>query len=478
MKKTLFAVLSAALIFMFSISFWACNKDNKATETVTFIHTSGTSLIDLDGNAFGLQGTNLGGWLVQEEWLCPTEVDGDFGQIDMMLALANRFDTDGSDGKQKMLDLISVYEDNWITETDFSNISGLVLNCVRIPFTYMNFYDVITYDADKAEYVRVPYADLQLRADAWDRLDFALEMCEKYKLYAILDLHGAVGSQSGNDHTGDISNHNGGLLWGDDETGAACRLKTKELWTAIATRYKDNRYVAAYDLMNEPGVKDASGNQRTTSLCWDYFDELYTAIRTVDPNHMISMESCWEAANLPSPSKYGWTNVLYQYHHYNWASADMTNETFYGFKVYGLNKAERDFPVLIGEFNVWGDAHEDKSASVGDKTQTDEIAWDGAMQLYTGMGWNYTTWTYKHAATYSSWGLYNLNEGYGEQADFFAMTYDQIKDIWSAHNSTAYHENTTLTATVKKYLSSFNTDGYDSDYVKSDYYILSYMSKK
>lgn len=484
MKKLLSVILIVALIAA-TLSFTACNKEEPVRG---FVKADGTKILDGFGNPIGLVGTNFGGWLVHESWLVPTDIGGEYGQIDMMLSLANRFDNGtGTEGKAKMEGLLKIYEDNWITEQDFVNVKNLGLNCVRIPFTYMNLYDAVKYDATSSTYVRTPFNELTLRADAFDRLDFALAMCEKYELYAILDMHGAVGSQSGNDHTGDIQFHDeGGQLWLDNEIGETCREKTKELWVAIANRYKDNVWVAAYDTLNEPGIKGSLG-QFTGKNTWAYFDVLYDAIRAVDANHMISMESCWETNGLPAPEEYGWTNVLYQYHHYNWASSNVTNQKYYSDKtdggymvvIYydGLNSETRNYPVLIGEFNVWGDSHSDKAANVGDKTQTDLQAWDGVMELYNGMGWNFTTWNYKHAATTSTWGLYNLNEGHSEQANYLTMTYDEIAAIWGAHNASNYHEYTDLTSIIKKHIVNFNTDGIalNSDKV---YSILTYMDEE
>ena len=159
-------------------------------------------------------GTNLGGWLVQEQWLCPTETGQEIAQLDIYLTLYNRF------GEEKAEELIDVFEDNWVTEQDFASIKAIGLNCVRIPFSYMNFMNPLVYDENAGEWVVKDYKDLTWREDAFDRLDWALEMCEKYELYAILDLHGAVGSQSGQDHTGDIS-EKVGRLWREDEIGEA-----------------------------------------------------------------------------------------------------------------------------------------------------------------------------------------------------------------------------------------------------------------
>ncbi len=62
-------------------------------------------------------------------------------------------------------------------------------------------------------------------------------------------MHGAFGSQNGKDHSGDTSNPDVGNFFGNEEN----ITKTIKLWEAIAKRYKDNAWVAGYDLLNEPG---------------------------------------------------------------------------------------------------------------------------------------------------------------------------------------------------------------------------------
>ena len=471
MKKRTIAILLIVLLALSALALTACGNKEE-----TFARTDGAKLIDGNGNAIGLYGTNLGGWLVQESWLVPTDIGGEYGQIDMMLELANRF---GEDGMNRLLD---VYQDNWVTELDFKRIADLGLNCVRIPFTYMNLTNPVKKVGDK--YERTPYAELVVDESKFDRLDWALEMCEKYSLYAILDMHGAVGSQSGNDHTGDIAYPGGGRLWGDDEIGETCRAKTKEIWVAIANRYKDNKAVAVYDLMNEPGIKDKNGNQTTNTKTHEYFDELYKAIREVDGNHIVCMESCWNFGNLPDPSKYGWENVMYQYHHYNWASSGVANATYYGSQITFNNltsKGKYNVPVLIGEFNVWADSHPDKEGKAGyDANQTEEEAWSGVMELYCGLGWNFTTWNFKHAAEHSSWGIFNYDasvEKITEQANYKTMSEEQIATIWARHNSKNYVVNTSLVDCITPHLSSFNTNGNDNRSLKEikeskNYYIL------
>ncbi|HAT84296.1 MAG TPA: hypothetical protein DCS37_05320 [Clostridiales bacterium] len=477
MRKRIISALLIVAIFAALFALVACNDngdDNGDDTVVTFVKTDGAKIIDENGKAIGLYGTNLGGWLVQESWLVPTDIGKTYGQIDMMLDLANRF---GKDGMYRLLD---VYEDNWVSELDFKRIKDLGLNCVRIPFTYMNLTNPIKKVGDK--YERTPYAELAVDESKFARLDWAIEMCKKYSLYAILDMHGAVGSQNGNDHSGDIAYPDGGRLWGDDETGEICRAKTKEIWIAIANRYKNEPTVAVYDLMNEPGIKK-NGNQTTTSRTHEYFDELYKAIREVDKNHIISVESCWTSFDLPNPAKYGWENVIYQYHHYNWASSGVANAAYYGQQITWNNLATKKYnvPILIGEFNVWPDSHKDKVNATGkESSQTEAQAWNGVVELYCGLGWNFTTWNFKHASKHSSWGLFNYDsdvEGMKEQANYMTMSEDEIAKIWARHNSENYVVNTSLTNCITPHLSSFNTNGNDNRSLKEikadkNYYIL------
>ena len=103
MRKRILAAILLATILVSAFALFACNDDEK---TVSFVKTDGAKIIDEKGNAIGLYGTNLGGWLVQESWLVPTDIGKEYGQIDMMIELANRF---GEDGMQELLD---VYENN------------------------------------------------------------------------------------------------------------------------------------------------------------------------------------------------------------------------------------------------------------------------------------------------------------------------------------------------------------------------------
>ena len=414
MKKFFaFAALAAVLITAF-IGFAACN-DKPSDTALPMLSAVGEDIVDADGNAVVLRGTNFGGWLVQEGWMCPTK-QTDTLSTDM--TLYSRF------GKEKAEALIAAYQESWITEEDFKTVKELGLNVVRVPFTYMNVYHHLS---DEGELLHPD--EFTLREDPFERLDFALEMCKKYGLYLILDMHGAVGSQNGSDHSGDTSRTN---LYAGTELGEAYREKTAELWALVAEHFAGESNVAGYDLLNEP--TRASGATQ-----WDYYDVLYKAVREADPDHMIFIEATWEPNNLPSPEDYGWENVVYEYHHYNWDYNNQSNKSFYTFKK--LLGNTHKVPSLIGEFNAWGDSRR----STGKRDQTDLEANAGVLEFYNGEGWHWTTWTYKVVGTLrdSNWGLFNASTLLKDVTKIDPET-DSYEDILAAWSSVDTAEHFTL----------------------------------
>lgn len=414
MKKFFaFAALAAVLITAF-IGFAACN-DKPSDTALPMLSAVGEDIVDADGNAVALRGTNFGGWLVQEGWMCPTK-QTDTLSTDM--TLYSRF------GKEKAEALIAAYQESWITEEDFKTVKELGLNVVRVPFTYMNVYHHLS---DKGELLHPD--EFTLREDPFERLDFALEMCKKYGLYLILDMHGAVGSQNGSDHSGDTSRTN---LYAGTALGEAYREKTAELWVLVAEHFAGESNVAGYDLLNEP--TRASGATQ-----WDYYDVLYKAVREADPDHMIFIEATWEPNNLPSPEDYGWENVVYEYHHYNWDYNNQSNKSFYTFKK--LLGNTHKVPSLIGEFNAWGDSRR----STGKRDQTDLEANAGVLEFYNGEGWHWTTWTYKVVGTLrdSNWGLFNASTLLKDVTKIDPET-DSYEDILAAWSSVDTAEHFTL----------------------------------
>ena len=425
-RKLALCVLTATCLLFFS---GFLNKSEQ-TENVQaaisssgFLKTDGTLVRDNygSGNIVFLRGTNAGAWLVQESWMSPTNAQD---QKTTISVFNSRFGSGGKDA------LLKTYYDSFWSESDFDNCANMGMTCIRLPFTYMN---LMTDDGTG------------LRSDAWTYLDWFVQKCADRGMYVILDLHGTFGSQNGEAHSGEV-NDGYQLYWNDNNRGM-----TKWLWWQIANRYKDNPAVAGYDILNEPGIKTGT----TSSIQWDLYDEIYDTIRSVDSSHIIIMESCWAPVNLPNPTTYGWTNVMYEYHWYPWDFQSNTSEqisSLYNF-VSEVNTANFGVPVYIGEFNCFG---------LSD-------AWAQTLEIFKTNGFHWANWSYKTMWNGSTWGIYNWEPPI---VNISEDSYDSIYWKWKSLGSTTINVNSIVYNALSNSLAN-GSIYYKSNPANGSYYLKS-----
>lgn len=412
------ALVLVIVLAVGGVMIWSANyaipeqADSIANET-GLVQASGRSLYDAQGNRLQLRGINAGQILLQEGWMSPfaleplrnedgsyvTDADGnlqypEFAEEDLRAGLKANPNLKDYDPEE----LLQYYYDCFFTEEDFRIIQEeLGFNTIRLPFYYLNILN----------------EDLTLKAeeDAFGYLDWFISQAAERELYIVLDLHGAPGSQNGYEHSGASERVAG--LWTSEENKAA----TLELWKFVSDHYTRTRpdlgaWIATYDLMNEPTYTFGSG---TTRECWDFFDEIYDAIRASGDRHVITMEGCWDFGALPDPAEYGWENVQYEYHWYNWWSDILPYPLFYAY--HDLHNIGRDYdvPVLIGEFTLFEDREQ----------------WNTELGLFDDRGYNWTIWNYKTTVTgwwTSSWGIYTCQLHLKEtpKCNVAACTYEEF----------------------------------------------------
>ena len=354
-----------------------------------FVRAKDTDLVDsVTGKKVLLRGVNAGGWLVTENWMCPTMATTQkVGRCQYEIAdvLKERF------GAEKAEALWDVYRANWWRDEDFRNVRNLGLNCIRLPFGWR---ELMTSDGAPIE-------------KGFQRIDWFVDGCKKNGLYVILDLHGAPGSQNGRDHSGEVRESK---LTSDPASQRLCN----RLWTTLATRYRDEKTVAGYDLLNEP--EGAPGGNTSTNGVMAIYNDLYKSIRAVDPNHLIFLEACWQPQDMVAPSVYGWENVCYEYHFYEWGKKT-AEEINAGTDRHVKAEAEKGHgvPMIVGEFNLFDP----------------EEAWDYGLKTYNEKGWSWTIWTYKVTGQKTNWGLYHGLERSPEFCASVEDDYETIKAKWS-----------------------------------------------
>lgn len=291
------------------------------------LRVEGKHMVDPQGRRVELRGVNLGNWLMLEMWMLG--IAGREGapsdQFDLEKTLAERF------GEKEAEALMEVYRENWIRERDFQAIQSFRFNLLRLPLNYRMF------EADAKPYT--------LRPNAWKWVDRAVSWAEKHGMYVILDMHGVQGGQSPYDHTGRANQNR---LWTSEDN----KNRLAWLWTQVASRYRANPAVVAYDVKNEP-----YGGSKPQQV--EVFKRVYDAIRKVDKDTLIFAHGNWDTfTHYGSPAANGWKNVGYQMHYYpglfGFGNPSLRTHAVHLRNLREVAKEVDEFnaPFLIGEMNV------------------------------------------------------------------------------------------------------------------------------
>ena len=369
-----------------------------------FLKAAGNDLRNAHGTGevVVLRGVNLGGWLNLEPWMAPMDASGLHDEWSALDVLERRF---GRATRDRLLD---VYRDTYLTTNDLDRIAALGLNLVRLPVWYRTLQE----------------EDGAWREDGFRRMDWLVGAAAARGIYTIIDLHGAPGGQSDKDGTGRVRRKDINGLAPELWTNEAHLARTVALWERIAAHFRGDARVAAYDVLNEPmGAPDRDA-------IWRLYDRLYRAIRAADPDHVITFESCWSGKIdgrdlgwcweiLPRPEHFGWTNVLYQHHNYEWDWKDPQRQIRSTDHIVDEWRRHRDWgvPVFIGEFNCM-------NAPGG---------WLHTFRTYTTNGMSWSLWNYKSTAGTgdNSWGLYNPRKPVPPKPDLQKDSADEIAAQWA-----------------------------------------------
>ncbi len=384
--KSAISVLLCLILLSGTLTVCAYGEEK---QTLSKLHTEKTCLVDENGNTVSLRGVNLGGWLVFEEWLgAITEGDDEheLAGTEIYDTLIERF------GYDKAMELLDTYMDNWITADDLDYIASTGMNCVRVPFWYRNLQD------EDGNWKLNENGEID-----FSRLDWIVNECGKRGLYVILDLHGAPGYQNDAHHSGKV---NGSKLYELTAEGLEYRIRTIKLWKEVAKHFKGNGTIAAYDLLNEPCC-DMNENLYFRRM-WDFYDELYKAVKCVDREKVMIMEAIWWLDRLPDPLAYGWNDVMYEVHLYDYTT-DRIDNNIADLKKYS---EKYNIPLLVGELNS-GEYY------------------DYALNGYTEAGANWTTWTYKGLSKDPNTTWF-IRRGECEKADIRNDSFEEIAEKWGA----------------------------------------------
>jgi endoglucanase len=281
MKRTNYFLIFSIVILFLSLS---CSKNKRPdTEGVklkdtAWLKVSGEKIIDQKGDTVYLRGFGLGGMLHMENFIDGYPANEEAVREGLLSVL----------GQEKYDLFFNEFYKNYFTEPDADYIHSLGLNLVRIPVNYHLFEDDMNPGV--------------IKEAAFENLDRVISLCAKYRIYTVIDLHALPGSQNQHWHS-DNPTHKA-MFWVHKDF----QDRALHLWEAIVERYKDQPWVAGYDLINEPA--DPSGKK-----VFPYYKRLYEAIRKIDPNHILFLEGNRYAVDFDMFTEL-LDNVVYTNHDY------------------------------------------------------------------------------------------------------------------------------------------------------------------
>ena len=272
-----------------------------------FLHTEGRRMVNGDGKEVILRGWGAGNWMNPEGYMMAGAPIG-FGNGDMMsgkLKMPRRFDR-GRAIHQVIRDLCGSsyaaafwprWYRNYLGEEDIRCMAEHGYNSIRLPMDAAALLD--------------EEPGIHFNEDTFAMLDDLIDLCEKYRLYVILDLHGTPG-HSGMDCDNGIDNIPRMFL----EPETFQRMVT--LWTEIARRYGDRWIVGGFELLNEPLFPAWT---HLESKLAEFYDTVIREIRKFDRNHMFLLSGPLVGTDTGiftrsfDPECENWCYVYHGYHH-------------------------------------------------------------------------------------------------------------------------------------------------------------------
>ncbi|MWB95699.1 cellulase family glycosylhydrolase [Flavobacterium sp. GA093] len=243
-----------------------------------FLHRDGQKIVDGQGQNVLLRGLGLGGWMVQEGYMLQTQ-----SFASPQYAIKQKIqEVIGDEGTKEFY---AAYKANGITKRDIDSLAAWGFNSVRLPMHY-NLYTPAIEEEKNGE--------ITWLEEGFTMTDNLLKWCADNKMYLILDLHAAPGGQ-GNDAAISDYDTTKPSLWQSE----ANQKKMIALWKKLAERYKDNTWMGAYDIINEPnwnftGTNKNGCDETSNAPLRALMIEVTKAIREVDNNHLIFIEgNCW-----------------------------------------------------------------------------------------------------------------------------------------------------------------------------------------
>jgi hypothetical protein len=320
--------------------------------SANYVKRVGKQIYNHQDQPFTLRGVGIGGWLLLEGYMVKS-----FDNIDRPRRFVEHFEH--TVGKEYTKYFFQQWYQQFFTERDIQLIKEHGFNSIRIPIDYSFLY---IPSETKITLTSIP--------SQYAILDNIIRICSEKEIYVILDMHAAPGGQTGTNIDNSMNNHP------DLFENKLYQDQLCFIWADIATRYKDEPYIAAYDLLNEPLPNwQAKYNDKLIPL----YRRVIKSIRQVDENHMITLEGLHWSTDWTCFTDLLDDNLLLQFHKY-WNNPDIES-----IQEYIDIREKLQVPIFMGEGGE------------------NNLEWYYAVfKMYDQLDISFNFWTYKKMANTNS----------------------------------------------------------------------------
>ncbi|KAG8744504.1 Glucan 1,3-beta-glucosidase 3 [Ceratobasidium sp. 414] len=199
---------------------------------------------------------NLGSWFVQENWMNPSLFACANGAKSAELDVAS-----GWGNPTSARSVLERHWDTWITEDDFAWLEKTGVNTVRLPIGYWSL---------GPQYCQgTPFEEVSSAYErSWPRVLRAIDWAAKHNIGVLVDLHGAVGSQNGQSHSGTSDGQMN--LFDDNEN----LKKTTDVLVYLTKQLVPISNVVGIQILNEP---------RNVASLPDFYGRTIDKLRKLSP---------------------------------------------------------------------------------------------------------------------------------------------------------------------------------------------------
>lgn len=286
-----------------------------------YLKAKGRTIVNDADEEVLLIGWGLGNWFLNEGYMWNSFENSRFDRPRRIERVVEELT-----GKAYKEHFFKEFRRNYITEAEIRDMAELGYNSVRIPIHWR-----LLMEEDE---------EIIFKESGFDLIDQCLEWCEKYSLYAFIDMHGAPGGQTGaniDDSIDDVPR-----LFTDEHSYKQCI----ELWKEIARRYKDRYIVGGYDLLNEPirpGSAQVVSYDHLLPRLIQFYEDVIHEIRKIDDKHMFSIEGHhWSTTTEIFDRVYD-ANMVIHFHRYG------CNPYYQAYKAFVELSMKMNLPLWLGE---------------------------------------------------------------------------------------------------------------------------------